>query len=504
MRTVKTVTAAKRSKKIMNDRIFKCNKAFAEKLPLLCLSLACAAALSLASCAKPPEESDRELVTEGEFLPATDEGASSELGKRHADYSEKLSLAFKDTPEQSGDAFAYIEENGGATVTDYIGTDSVVLIPSEINGLPVAKIAEGAFSGKGVRAVSVPDSVKRIEDGAFADSDGLVTLRLPFVGDGEDNGFFGSVFGAKDHDENPVKLPASLDVVIIGEGVTEIQENAFAGCKGVGAISLPDSVESIGKFAFFECADLVAISLGDGVKSIGSYAFGKCSSLYSVSLEGALEIGEGALLGAASINSVALPFVGGSAEENTHLGYIFGAETADFNDEFVPESLRSVTLLEGCKAIGDRAFASCKYITSVTLPEGIEAIGVRAFYACRSLVEISLPDSAREIGDDAFFACEALRSVSLGEGLLRIGMQAFYRCSSLESIALPEGVTEIKASTFYNCSSLESVELGGVTAVGRDAFWGCDSLKITNTDKLLSVANGNDALYPSEQDTAEK
>jgi hypothetical protein len=187
--------------------------------------------------------------------------------------------------------------------------------------------------------------------------------------------------------------------------------------------------------------------------------------------------------------------------EIQYIGYLFGAESADFNDEFLPKSLRRVTVVGS--DIPARAFASCMYITSVTVADGVTKIGARAFYACRSLTSISLPDTVKELGDDAFFACDALVSADLGNGLEKIGMQAFYSCSSLKGVKIPVLVTEIKASTFYGCSSLENVELSNVTKVGKDAFAKCKVLTPPDTHKLLDVADGNDALYKSEMDTVE-
>ena len=456
----------------------------------------------LASCIARPEEKEEnegETLTSESFTPVVDEGEDGEAAKAYAEYKENLSLAFGESERTDASSFKYETVDGGITVTEFVGTESVVVIPESIEGMPLVRIEAGAFSGKGVRAVYIPDSVLSIEKGAFADCEGLSTLRLPFVGDGGEIGYVGHIFGAEGYSQNALKLPSSLKYIIVGDSEERIEANAFAGCKDIAAIALSDSVKEIGEFAFFECNDLVCIELS-GVESVGQYAFGYCESLYRISLAGVKSIGKGALASCSSLYCVELAF----GESNRFLGYAFGADAADYNDEFVPESLRRVIVASGCTFIPDRAFAACKYLTEVDLPEGVTKIGVRAFYACRSLVDIDLPFSVRTVGDDAFFGCDNLASVTLADGLEGIGMQAFYGCSSLREISIPASVTEIRSSTFYGCKALERVELGGVNKIGKDAFAGCTSLTPPDTSMVIDVADGNDALFKSEMDTTEK
>ncbi len=435
------------------------------------------AALLLSSCmAKPEENENYESDTEAPFVPATDEGNKSELYEKYIEMQENSSVAFKENQPNPAEDFKVEISDEGIKLIEYIGKSDIVVVPELIDEKAVVSVAKNAFSDKNVRAVSIPRTVKNIEKSAFENCDTLVTLRVPFVGDGGENSFAGYIFGGSRPDENTVKLPASLEMLIIDGDVEKIDDNSFAGCKNLEAIILPDSVCEIGELAFYECFDLVYISFGSGVEKLGEYSFAYCQSLYAVDCMGAEEIGKGTFYSCRSLNNITLPFVGKSLEENRFLGYIFGAETADFNDEFVPSSLRRVIIGEGCLNIPDRAFTSCERLTEVVLPEGIVDIGIRAFYKCRSLIGAELPESLVSVGDDAFFMCESLSSVSFGNKLESLGMQAFYGCNSLGAVSLPEGLTELLPLTFYGCSSLSDVELGGVKRIGKDAFAGCDRL----------------------------
>ncbi len=464
------------------------------KLSVALICLLVSTSLLCACVAKPQQNSGGETEETDTFTPAKDTAENSELAKRYAEYQENSTLAFVNNSPASPESFEYEVTESGVKIIAYTGDEDIVVVPEKIDSYAVSVIASGAFSDTGVRAVSIPDSVVSIEQGAFSDCDGLSTLRLPFVGDGGESAYLGYVFGATEYAQNAVKVPASLDMVIVGRG--DIGENAFSGCKSLSAIILPDETESIADFAFYECSDLVFLNMGDGVDSLGAYALGYCRSIFSLDLSGVREIAKGALFECEGLNNVTLGGFGES-EENSFLGYIFGADSPDYNDEFVPVSLRSVTLADTCTSIPDRAFTSCKYITSVNLPDTALRVGTRAFYACRSLVGISL-DGTVTVGDDAFFGCDNLKSVELGESLTSLGMQAFYGCKALCEITLPQSLTAIAPSTFYGCSSLVGVELGGVKEIGKDAFGACDSLKGVKLDGI-TVADGNQDLYIETQ-----
>ncbi len=457
-------------------------------LSLLLCSLLC---LSFVGCsdASGEEESAKEPQSQETFEPTVNSGEESELYKRYAEYKENSALAFKSNSPASPDSFVYDTSCEGVTIKEYVGEDNIVVVPDEIGGVAVTYIEAGAFSDKNVRALYIPDSVEYIADGLLVGCDSLATLRISRLGEQKEN-FLGRLFGATAPDENAVKVPPSLDMLILGEGTSAISADAFLGCKTLSAVILPDSVESIGDAAFYECLDLVYLSLGGGVKEIGEYAFAYCRAMYGIDISTATAVGKGALFGCTALNNIKL-----TTQDNDFLGRIFGAEKPEYNADFVPESLRCVEIAEGSKTVPDRMFSSCKYITDVKLPESLESIGIRAFYACRSLGNLEMT-SVKTVSDDAFFGCDNLVAVELGDALEALGMQAFFGCGSLKSVALPDTLTELKPSTFYSCSSLVTVELGGVKKIGKDAFSGCTRLTPVSCDGI-EIAEGNDALMPN-------
>ena len=74
--------------------------------------------------------------------------------------------------------FSYIKENGGITITKYNGKQTSVQIPNYIEGLPVLKIGQNAFSETKVKSVSVPDSCIEIDWFSFYGCYALTTVYL--------------------------------------------------------------------------------------------------------------------------------------------------------------------------------------------------------------------------------------------------------------------------------------------------------------------------------------
>ena len=71
----------------------------------------------------------------------------------------------------------------------------------------------------------------------------------------------------------------SLTSVTIPNGVTSIRGGAFTGCNSLTSITIPNGVTSIGDGAFAECSSLTSITIPDSVTDIGYNVFKDCSNL---------------------------------------------------------------------------------------------------------------------------------------------------------------------------------------------------------------------------------
>ena len=158
-------------------------------------------------------------------------------------------------------------------------------------------------------------------------------------------------------------------------------------------------------------------------------------------------ISSSAFYGCSSLTEITLPFVGAgkSGTSNTHFGYIFGAISYIYNYDYVPSSLKKVTITGG--NIGKEAFYNCSSLTSVVIGDSVTSIGSFAFRNCSGLTSVVIGDSVTSIGDWAFYGCSSLTSVVIPDSVTSIGNYAFWDCSSLNSITFED------VSTWYRTTS---------------------------------------------------
>ena len=101
---------------------------------------------------------------------------------------------------------------------------------------------------------------------------------------------------------------ASIQTVIINNGVTSIGECAFDGCRNLISVDIPNSVTSIGELAFCGCRSLTSLNIPNSVTSIGNYAFYSCSSLTSIDIPNSLKsMGRGIFYECRSLTSIDIP-----------------------------------------------------------------------------------------------------------------------------------------------------------------------------------------------------
>ena len=76
------------------------------------------------------------------------------------------------------------------------------------------------------------------------------------------------------------------------------------------------------------------------------------------------------------------------------------------------ENLRTVTIEEGVRGIGQWAFRDCTNLQRVALPSTIDNIETAAFQSCNSLTDINLPDKLTVLKNSVFSGCSSLKDVT--------------------------------------------------------------------------------------------
>ena len=70
--------------------------------------------------------------------------------------------------------------------------------------------------------------------------------------------------------------------ISIPKSVKSIDDSAFYGCISLTSIMIPEEVTRIESFAFGDCSNLISITLSSNVASVGELAFFGCSNLKRV------------------------------------------------------------------------------------------------------------------------------------------------------------------------------------------------------------------------------
>ena len=242
---------------------------------------------------------------------------------------------------------------------------------------------------------------------------------------------------------------AALESVALPEGVTSIEDYAFAHNDRLKEITLPQSLTSIGNDAFLWCAALESIALPDGVTSVGDKAFSTCVSLKELSL------------GAELLNA----------------GYGLTEFCVALEKITVSENNESFSGEGNCltRKADNTVIAGC---ASSKIPAGTEQIGEYAFCGQTQLGAIDFPDGLKKIGHYAF-SCTGLKEHKLPRGLQRIGVSAFANCIELEHVQIPDSVTDVgskafvceqKIGIYYDCTSMTAVITDSLTELKEETF----------------------------------
>ena len=327
-----------------------------------------------------------------------------------------------------------------------------------------------------------------------------------------------------------------IEIVELGNGVTDVGDLAFGLCSSLKKVSLPEGLKSIGALAF-GYADpgprnkLTEITIPSSVTSIGECAFSN-AALESIVIPNDVEtIGDSAFY-TETLKEVSMPIVEGISFYDV----FYNPEKVEitsgnavpneyfYDDHDRVNSLKSVILPKNIASIGNGAFYNCSSLTEITIPSSVTSIGDSAF-SYTAVESILIPKSVETIGFGAFAFCPlkaysvevdnanyaskggvlynsdcskliaypagAATSFEIPSGVTEIGDAAFYGCVLLTDVTIPNSVTTIGNSAFNRCKSLKSVSIPGtVTSIGDYAFLSCDGLtSIVIPDSVTSIGD---------------
>ncbi|OQB13341.1 MAG: hypothetical protein BWY15_01805 [Firmicutes bacterium ADurb.Bin193] len=420
------------------------------------------------------------------------------------------------------------------TITEYLGDDSIVMIPKTIDGVSVIAIGGGAFYRCiSLTSVTIPDSVIRIEDWAFEDCSNLISVTIPnsvtYIGDGA---FY------RCESLTSVTIPdsvtyigysvfyncISLTSVTMPNSIDSINDNTFEECINLTSISIPDSVTYIGIGAFYNCRSLTSVTIPNSVTDIDAWAFFCCRGLTSISIPDSVTyIGESVFTNCSSLTEINVH--GDNEEYSSQDGVLFD-KYGEMLIKFPEGKSGAYIIPDSVTTIVDSAFEECNSLTSLTIPSGITNIIYYMFSYCSSLTEINvhgdnpifssqdgvlfdkskevlitfpvgksgayiIPNSVISIGVSAFYNCRGLTSVTIPNSVTTISQNAFENCEGLTSVTIPNSVTYIGVGAFASCVGMTSVTIpNSVMVIGEGAFYQCSSLdSVIIPDSIISIGS---------------
>ncbi|MBQ7246849.1 MAG: leucine-rich repeat protein [Lachnospiraceae bacterium] len=316
-----------------------------------------------------------------------------------------------------------------------------------------------------IEKIILPDSITSIGEHAFDDS-GKVMVEFYYV--------FGIL-------EERIIQGQSIGRLQIDNGITCIGDSSFADCDLLNDISVPDGLNIIGSDVFDGCNATLTIRYENGLIKKGLFSE-KLGSISNLIVESGISIGENAFSGNTCLTDVEIR--GAEQVDKRAFSECTGILTTSLNAQMIADSAfagcssLNTVILEGTRAIGEKAFYNNSALNNINFGESIKSIGSQAFCGCIELTNVSLPETIEYIGEEAFKDDNALAVINIPEGLEVIPDGIFYNCTSLVRAVIPNNIIKIGKNAFYNCIDMRTVSIGNkVTEIDDCAFWGCEKIR---------------------------
>ena len=319
--------------------------------------------------------------------------------------------------------FTYDERNGEIII---IGlrkgvTETSIIIPETIDGLPVTEIGRGAFVYSTFTDIKFGKNIKKVGANAFAECERLK-----------------SIIWNSHCDEIPWRCFFACSQLhqFDFSSIKSIASEAFSK-SGLQEVYLPPNIGKVSEKAFSDCTQLKTVEWKCECDRIPEYCFYNCTSLKQFDF--------------LKINTI---------RENA----------------FSCSGLQEVYLPPNIEKVSEKAFSDCTQLKTVDWKCKCNEIPKDCFSLCSALSEF---DFSRINGIDSFaFSESGLQEVYLPESIENISERAFAWCKELKSVIWDSKCDKIPDCCFYKCSQLHQFDFSNIKTIARAAFWGSGLQKI--------------------------
>lgn len=448
----------------------------------------------------------------------------------------KVTFPFEVTKDQT--LYAKWEENIPASISFNVNEEGVltsvegiseinneVVIPSRVNDIDVIEIGDKVFADNlFIKKLVIPESVKSLGNKMCYGAKNLEEVVLP---------------------NNITVIPdyafencSSLTNINIPTSLVQIRANAFSQT-ALKEFIAPESLKEIWLYAFKDAKELRNVELKN-VTEIGDMVFENCEKLESIVIPETLEeIGASVFGGCSSLQNIDLPNKPLALDHNTFYGSAYYEDKSNWengvlyvdnyllaiNSDFL--NLSEYEVKEGTIAIAINAFLNnAKNLTKITLPEGLKLIGDKAFSSLYKLESVNIPSSVDTIGYNAFASTgiynnstnwsdnglyidgwlvnvqnTKISEFEVKEGTIGVsnGSDVSFipsRARKITKLTLPASLRYIGKNSFKQLTLIKEISLGGsLEFIKEGAFAVCSSLEKVNLDECTNLALIGDQAF---------
>ncbi len=385
--------------------------------------------------------------------------------------------------------------------------------------------------------ITLPSTLLTMDSDAFANCYNLTSINVS-----ENNPNYSSIDGVLFNKDKSVLTyyPSNKGAIYqLPKGVSTISSNAFSSGNRLEVLILNDDVTNIEERAFEYNSSLTHIYIPENNQYLKQYCIDNLLNYIEYS-DGKVPIIQNNVY-TINVDGVDIDFKVLSLPTDTESGTVQVGGGAVAIDTLTTGAINipSTVFIDNTNfsvvSIGESAFVGCEEITSVSIPNSITDIVsisyINPFNGCENLTEIivasdnsnyssedgvllskdktvilicppgktgdySIPETVYSFGQSfapiAFQGCDRLTSISIPASVTYLPWYIFKGCSSLTNISIPSSITSIGRGAFQNCSSLQSITIPSlVTELDTFTFEGCNSLREINVDSdnanLISI-----------------
>ena len=327
-------------------------------------------------------------------------------------------------------------------------------------------------------------------------------------------------------EENRVmKYIGKSSVVVVPEGIEELESSAFWDNQSIEEVILPDSLINMGGDTFYNCKNLKKINIPPSVILMGNNPFAGCPLIEVKNQSPAFLYEKGALYTADKKTMIYFSIKGNETAFDVPEGVVVISKHAFF----LCDRLETITLPTSLEKMENNPFSGCSKLkiinnsksyfikddviyngfkTSVVgtlnkitskrliLLDGIKTINRNSFWNCKGIETIVFPESLNDIGYNPFVGCSNIHFESYSpyykvvDGVLYNKDMSKIVCypawKAIGEVSIPDSVNILERGAFSGCSHMTRIHLHNVNIINKSCFTNCNSLKAVYCSDLIT------------------